>query len=58
MKNPVKRRLRNAVFSLINHLSPAKHTLAMNLSGLSRQRFAAIADESDLPRLVNYGVRS
>jgi hypothetical protein len=52
MSNPVKRYVRNAVFSLINHLSPAKHTLAMNLSGLSRQRFAAIADESDLPRLA------
>jgi 2-polyprenyl-6-methoxyphenol hydroxylase-like FAD-dependent oxidoreductase len=47
MKNPVKRRVRNAVFSLLNHLSPAKRTLAMNLSGLSRQRFAAIADGSD-----------
>jgi 2-polyprenyl-6-methoxyphenol hydroxylase-like FAD-dependent oxidoreductase len=52
MSNPVKRYARNAVFSPINHLSPAKHTLAMNLSGLSRQRFAAIADESDLPRLA------
>jgi 2-polyprenyl-6-methoxyphenol hydroxylase-like FAD-dependent oxidoreductase len=50
MKSPVKRRVRNAVFSLLNHLSPAKHRLALNLSGLSRQRFAAIADESDLPR--------
>jgi 2-polyprenyl-6-methoxyphenol hydroxylase-like FAD-dependent oxidoreductase len=47
MRNPVKRRVRNAVFSLLNHLSPAKRTLAMNLSGLSRQRFAAIADGSD-----------
>jgi len=52
MKNPVKRRVRNAVFSLLNHLSPAKHTVAMNLSGLSRQRFAAIADESDGPETV------
>lgn len=49
MKNPVKRLVRNAVFSLINHLSPAKHAVAMNLSGLSRQRFAAIAGESDSP---------
>jgi hypothetical protein len=45
MKNPAKRLVRNVVFSLLNHLSPAKHTLAMNLSGLSRQRFAAIADD-------------
>lgn len=49
MKSPVKRCVRNAVFSLLNHLSPAKHTVAMNLSGLSRQRFAAIADEPDGP---------
>jgi 2-polyprenyl-6-methoxyphenol hydroxylase-like FAD-dependent oxidoreductase len=48
MKNPVKRHVRNAVFWLLNHLPPAKRALAMNLSGLSRQRFAAIADESDL----------
>jgi 2-polyprenyl-6-methoxyphenol hydroxylase-like FAD-dependent oxidoreductase len=52
MKNPVKRRVRNVVFSLLNHLSPAKRTLAMNLSGLSRQQFAAIADESNLPDLA------
>jgi hypothetical protein len=52
MKNPVKRRVRNAVFSLINHLSPAKRTLAMNLSGLSRRRFAAIAEESDRPHVA------
>ena len=45
MKSPTKRRVRNAVFSLLNHLPPAKQALAMNLSGLSRQRFAAIADE-------------
>jgi len=49
MKNPAKRLVRNTVFSLLNHLSPAKHALAMNLSGLSRQRFAAMAVESDLP---------
>jgi 2-polyprenyl-6-methoxyphenol hydroxylase-like FAD-dependent oxidoreductase len=52
MKSPVKRRVRNAVFSMLNHLSPAKHRLAMNLSGLSRQRFAAIADESDRPHVA------
>ncbi len=43
MKNPVTRVVRNAVFRLLSHLSPAQRTLAMNLSGLSRQRFAAIA---------------
>jgi 2-polyprenyl-6-methoxyphenol hydroxylase-like FAD-dependent oxidoreductase len=52
MKSPVKRRLRNAVFSLLNHLSPAKRTLAMNLSGLSRRRSAAIADETDRPHVA------
>jgi 2-polyprenyl-6-methoxyphenol hydroxylase-like FAD-dependent oxidoreductase len=52
MKSPVKRRIRNAVFSLLNHLSPAKRTLAMNLSGLSRRRFAAIADETDGPHVA------
>jgi 2-polyprenyl-6-methoxyphenol hydroxylase-like FAD-dependent oxidoreductase len=48
MKNPVKRLVRNVVFSLLNRLSPTKHALAMNLSGLGRQRFAASADKSDL----------
>jgi len=52
MHNPVKRHVRNAVFSLLDHLSPAKRTLAMNLSGLSRQRFATIADGSDLPHMA------
>jgi 2-polyprenyl-6-methoxyphenol hydroxylase-like FAD-dependent oxidoreductase len=52
MKSPVKRRVRNAVFLLLDQLSPAKHTLAMNLSGLSRRRFAAIADESDRPHVA------
>jgi hypothetical protein len=52
MKNPVKRRIRNAVFSLLDHLSPAKNTVAMNLSGLSRHRFTAIADASNGPETV------
>jgi 2-polyprenyl-6-methoxyphenol hydroxylase-like FAD-dependent oxidoreductase len=46
MRNPVERRVRNAVFWLVNHLSPAKRMLAMNLSGLSRQRLA-VTDGSD-----------
>ena len=42
LQSPVKRQLRNAMFSLINHLSFVKHALAMNLSGLSRRQHAQI----------------
>jgi 2-polyprenyl-6-methoxyphenol hydroxylase-like FAD-dependent oxidoreductase len=52
MKNPLKRRVRNTVLSLLNHLPPAKHRLAMNLSGLSRRRFAATVDELDAPGAI------
>jgi 2-polyprenyl-6-methoxyphenol hydroxylase-like FAD-dependent oxidoreductase len=52
MKSPVKRRVRNAAFLLLNHLLPVKRRVAMNLSGLSRQRLAAIGDESDRPHVA------
>jgi 2-polyprenyl-6-methoxyphenol hydroxylase-like FAD-dependent oxidoreductase len=42
MRNPVKRQVRNLVFSLINRLSFVKHVIAMNLSGLSRRQHAQI----------------
>jgi hypothetical protein len=52
MKSPVKRRVRNVAFLLLNHLLPVKRRVAMNLSGLSRQRLAAIGDESDRPHVA------
>lgn len=42
LRNPVKRQVRNAALSLINKLAFASHTVAMNLSGLSRRRHAEI----------------
>jgi 2-polyprenyl-6-methoxyphenol hydroxylase-like FAD-dependent oxidoreductase len=46
MKNPAQRHIRNGVFSLLNLVAPARRALAMNLSGLSRQGYAAVVDES------------
>lgn len=42
LRHPAKRRVRNILFSLLNHLPFAKHSLAMNLSGLSRRQHAQI----------------
>jgi 2-polyprenyl-6-methoxyphenol hydroxylase-like FAD-dependent oxidoreductase len=40
MRSPARRRVRNAILSTINHLPFIKHSLAMNLSGLSRRQHA------------------
>jgi 2-polyprenyl-6-methoxyphenol hydroxylase-like FAD-dependent oxidoreductase len=42
MRNPAKRQIRNLILSVVNHLPAVKHGLAMNLSGLSRRRYAQI----------------
>jgi 2-polyprenyl-6-methoxyphenol hydroxylase-like FAD-dependent oxidoreductase len=42
MRNPLKRTVRNTVFALINHVPAAKRGLAMNLSGLSRRKYAGL----------------
>ena len=42
LRSAPKRRLRNAVLSLINLLPPAKRRLQMNLSGLARRELASI----------------
>jgi 2-polyprenyl-6-methoxyphenol hydroxylase-like FAD-dependent oxidoreductase len=42
VRNPAARRLRNAAFSLVDHLPFAKHRLAMALSGLSRREYAEV----------------
>jgi 2-polyprenyl-6-methoxyphenol hydroxylase-like FAD-dependent oxidoreductase len=43
MRNPAKRHVRNAIFSMVNHLPFVKHGVTMNLSGLSRRQHAEIA---------------
>jgi 2-polyprenyl-6-methoxyphenol hydroxylase-like FAD-dependent oxidoreductase len=47
MRGRFKRAARNAVFSIINRLKPAKRRLMLNLSGLGRKRLA------QLPRPAN-----
>ena len=38
-----QRAIRNALFTLVAHLPPARRHLAMNLSGLARRHLAAAA---------------
>jgi 2-polyprenyl-6-methoxyphenol hydroxylase-like FAD-dependent oxidoreductase len=40
MRNPAKRRIRNLILSVMNHLPMVQRRLAMNLSGLSRRQYA------------------
>jgi len=42
MRGSFKRAARNAVFSIINRLKPAKRRLMLNLSGLGRKRLAQL----------------
>src|SRR5262249_29140210 len=42
VRGPWERVMRNAFLSMLDHLPPAKNRLLMNLSGLSRRRFAII----------------
>ncbi len=42
LRSAPKRKLRNAILSLINLLPPAKRRLQMNLSGLARKQLAAL----------------
>ena len=51
LRNPAARQLRNAAFSLVDHLPFAKHRLAMALSGLSRREHAEVG-EVDAERAV------
>ena len=42
MRHPAKRTVRNVMLSLVNHLPFVKQEVVMNLSGLSRRRYAHI----------------
>jgi 2-polyprenyl-6-methoxyphenol hydroxylase-like FAD-dependent oxidoreductase len=42
MRSPFKRALRNALFSIVNRIGPAKRQLALNLSGLARMDLAQL----------------
>src|SRR5262245_6464030 len=43
MRHPAKRWIRNLILSVINHLPAIQRRLAMNLSGLSRRRYAQLS---------------
>lgn len=51
LRNPAARTIRNALFSTLDHLPVAKHTLAMALSGLSRRAHAEVAVDIARPDL-------
>lgn len=55
MKHPVARGLRNVALTLLDHVPPAKHAIAMNLSGLSRRRFTGNTGDSGAAQVALAG---
>ena len=53
MRGVFRRTLRNAVFSILDHIGPVKRRLLINLSGLSRRHLSQLPPRPDAAATVS-----